>query len=330
MHFPKLTCLALTVATLATPSFAKDTYEMVITNELSTTHWTAIQMVEFAETLNEASDGRIDAKVFSSSTLYGDQDAIAALGTGAVHMVWPVSVRLESIAPEIGVLTLPFVLNDEMMAKPGAASAVGDYLSGYLDHAGIEVMGVTRTADLIFLTKDGPVAGIDDLENSKLRATGGRVMLELLDKFGASAVSMPATEMGPAMSQGAIDGILTSSGGWEMVGNSTAPYGSLVPGLNLLVYAILVDGAWMNGLPEDLQTIVRDTTREYVDANWELAKALDGETLQKVIGDGGQYSVVDDQSRSYFVEAAETVKQGWSERYPEAWAEFQTVLEPYK
>lgn len=326
----KIVPCVLTAMVLALPAMAQDSYEMIITNELARSHWTADQMEEFADRITEASDGRIDAKVFHSSTLYSDQDAIAALGTGAVHMVWPVSVRLETIAPETGILTLPFVLSDEVMSKPGAPSAVGDFLTTYLEPVGVDVLGVARTADLFFLTKDAPVEGIDDLENQKIRATGGRVMLDLLDQFGANAVSMAATEMGPAMSQGAIDGILTSSGGWDMVGTSSAPYGSLVPGLNLVVYAILVDGVWLDKLPDDLQQVVQDTTKEFVDNNWESAKSLDNKTLQKIIESGGQFSEVDEEAWQDFVQAAETVRQSWSERHPDAWESFQTVLEPYK
>ncbi|WP_157968897.1 TRAP transporter substrate-binding protein DctP [Tropicimonas sp. IMCC34011] len=329
-HLARLLVCTAAVGILPVSAGAQDAIEMIITNELSRSHWTADQMEQYADAIDEASGGRIDAKVFHSSTLYSDQEAIGALGTGAVHMVWPVSVRLETIAPEAGILTLPFVLDDETMAKPGAPSAVGNFLTNYMDPVGIGVLGVARTADLFFLTKEAPVETMDDLQNRKIRATGGRVMLNLLDEFGASAISMSATEMGPAMSQGAIDGILTSSGGWEMVGTSTAPYGSLVSGLNLVVYAILVDQAWLDGLPDDLGTVVEDATKAFVDENWASAKDLDRTTLEKVIDAGGMFSQVDPEARDAFVEAAETVRQDWSQDYPEAWSEFQSVLEPYR
>lgn len=309
---------------------AQDVREMIITNELASSHWTAIQMDDYARRITEATDGRIQAKVFHSSSLYNDQSALAALGTGAVHMAWPVAVRLETIAPQTGVLSLPFVLSDEVMAKSGAPTAVGEYLSTYLRPKGIEVLGVARTADLFFLTRDAPVATMQDLEGLKVRATGGKVMLELLDQFGASAVSMPATEMGPAMSQGAIDSILTSSGGWDMVGVSTAPDAWLVPGLNLVTYAILVDAMWLSGLPADLQQVVIGTTRDFVENNWAEAKALDEQTLQTVIAKGGRFSTVKEDARQEFVEAAQSVSEAWQQDHPDAWNAFESVLAPYK
>lgn len=309
---------------------AQDTHEMVITNELATSHWTVGVMKDYADKLEANSNGRIKPKIFNAGTLYNDQDALAALGTGAVHMVWPVAVRLETVAPETGVLSLPFALNDEMMARAGAPEAVGRYLSKYLEPVGIEVLGVARTADLFFLTRKAPIEKMDDLSGMKIRATGGRVLLDLLGKFGASSVALPAPEMGPAISQGAIDGALTSAGGWEMVGPDTVPYASLIPGLNMVTYAIIVDQNWMEGLPEDLRTILKDTTAEFVGTNWPDAKRLDQQALDAIIARGGKFSMVSDEAREDFVEAAITINENWKAAHPEAWSEFDQAVAPFR
>ena len=163
-----------------TGAFAQDTYEMVMTNELATSHWTAKMMDEYAATLEERSDGRIDVSVFHSGTLYTDRDAIAALGTGAVHMVWPVSVNLESIAPEYGVVNLPFSLTDKFMQSEGAVEDLSQMMSKIIDGRGIRVMGLMRTADLIFLFKEKAIAKPEDLAGERVRMTGGRVLQSMM------------------------------------------------------------------------------------------------------------------------------------------------------
>ncbi|MES1925855.1 TRAP transporter substrate-binding protein DctP [Salinisphaera sp. T31B1] len=310
----------------AQAGYAQQTYDMVMTNELVSSHWTVTQMEDLADKINARSDGRINAKVFSSASLYNDQEAIAALGTGGVHMVWPVSVRIETIAPETGVLTLPFVIDDQMMMQDGAPAAVGDYLSSYLEPLGIRVFGVTRTADLFFLTRSEPIERMSDLKGKKIRATGGRVMLDLLHQFGAQSLSMPASEMGPAMSQGVIDGILTSSGGWDMVGLSTAPYATLVPGLSLVTYAILMDDNWFSSLPPDLQAVVQQTTEEFVANSWEQSKQLDRQTLDALVERGGKLTVLDGPARDEFIQAAQSVRDRWIDQHPEAWQQFETQM----
>ena len=116
---------------IAAPARA-ETYEMVMTNEIATTHWTAQAMEHFAGRLKERSGGRIVPKIYHAGTLLKDKEAVAALGTGAVHMVWPVSVQLESLAPQYGVINLPFMITDEVMLKPGASDEIATLMTKYV------------------------------------------------------------------------------------------------------------------------------------------------------------------------------------------------------
>ena len=59
--------------------FAAD-YTMIMTNEVSSTHWKTGLMEEFAGMVEERSLGRIEVKVFSGGQLFTDKAAIMALG----------------------------------------------------------------------------------------------------------------------------------------------------------------------------------------------------------------------------------------------------------
>jgi len=326
---------ALGLALSATASLApvqaqEKPIEMILTDELATSHWSTRIIDDYAKLIQDRTGGRITPKVFHAGTLYKDQDAVAALGSGAVHMVWPVAVRLESIAPQTGVISLPFAVTDEMMLKPGAPEALGKFLSGYVEPKGIRVMGLARTADLFFLFRNDFVKGIADMKGKKIRVTGGRVLQQLMREFGASPISMSAAEMAPAMVQGAIDGILTSSGGWEIVGLSAAPKATAVPGLSLVTYAVLVDDKWLKALPADLRKIVEDTTMELIRSNWPVAMERDKETLEKMIKAGGEYREVAAEAREAFRSAAMKANGEWTKRNAEVWEKFQETMKPFK
>lgn len=323
--------LALGAATSLAPARAQEKpIEMILTDELATSHWSTKIIDDYAKSIHERSGGRISPKVFHAGTLYKDQDAVAALGSGAVHMVWPVAVRLESIAPQTGVISLPFAVTDEMMLKPGAPEALGKFLSSYVEPKGIRVMGLARTADLFFLFRNDFIKSIGDMKGRKIRVTGGRVLQQLMREFGASPISMSAAEMAPAMVQGAIDGILTSSGGWEIVGLSAAPKATAVPGLSLVTYAVLVDDKWLKELPADLRNIVEDTTMELIRSNWPIAMKRDKETLEQMIKAGGEYREVSAEARETFRSAAMKANGEWTKRNAEVWAKFQETMKPFK
>jgi C4-dicarboxylate-binding protein DctP len=304
--------------------------EMVMTNEIATSHWTAQLMEEFAETLRERAEGRIDPQIFHGATLYADRDAVAALGTGAVHMVWPVSVQIESIAPEYGVINLPFAISDDLMMRPEAAEAVAEFLSQYLEDRGIRVMGLMRTADLVFLYRDKEITRPEDLQGDRIRLTGGRVLQAMMQEFGANPVTMPASEMATALMQGAIDGIFTSAGGWQMVGVNAAGVASLVPGLSLLTYTVLVDDAWLQGLPEDLREIIETTTAEMLETQWADGLASDKATMQAMLDAGGRLVVVEGDAHEAFRERAERASRIFIDQHPEVWRAFQEVVAPYR
>jgi len=315
---------------LSLPAAAQAPVEMIITDELATSHWSTKIIDDYAKAIQERTKGRITPKVFHAGSLYKDQDAVAALGSGSVHMVWPVAVRLETIAPQTGVISLPFAVTDEMMLKPGAPEAVGKFLSQYVEPRGIRVMGLARTADLFFLFRNQFVEDIGSLKGKKIRVTGGRVLQQLMREFGSSPVSMSAPEMAPAMLQGAIDGILTSAGGWEIVGLNAAPKASSVPGLNLVTYAVLVDDKWLKGLPEDLRKVVEDTTLDLIRTNWPVAMQKDKETLQSMIKQGGEYKEVAPAAREAFRKAAMKANDDYIKKNQETWDKFQAVVKPFQ
>jgi len=321
---------AMLVMTASTTIARADTVDMVMTNEIPGSHWTAELMEEFAETLRSRSEGRINPQIFHSATLFADRDAVAALGTGAVQMVWPVSVQLESIAPEYGVVNLPFALDDALMSNPEAAEEISAMLSSYLEDRGIRVMGLMRTADLVFLYRNKEVTEVGDLRGDRIRLTGGRVLQALMNEFGANPITMPATEMATAMMQGAIDGIFTSAGGWQMVGVNAAGSASLVPGLSLLTYSVLVDDSWLQGLPEDLREIIETTMAETLETQWQNAIASDAATMDRMIELGGRFHTVDDAAMEEFRTLAAQASEVYTSRYPEIWTEFQEIVGRYR
>ncbi len=75
----------------------------------------------------------MNVKVFPAGQQYNDQDAMAALGTGAVHMVWPVAVRLETIDPRTGVMNLPFAISDEQMENQCFNNGITQLMSSYVE-----------------------------------------------------------------------------------------------------------------------------------------------------------------------------------------------------
>ncbi|MBO9356341.1 C4-dicarboxylate ABC transporter substrate-binding protein [Bordetella petrii] len=289
--------------------------EMVLTSEVAASHWKTRYMNEFAKDVAERTHGEIQVKVFPASQLYNDQDGLAALGTGAVHMVWPVSVRLETLDPALGYVNLPFGLSDKMMENDCFSQGLTELMSERLKSRQLQVLGLLRTADLFFIFRDRDVKSLSDMQGAKLRVTGGRIFLDMIRSFDASPISMAASEMSTALAQGAIDGVLTSPAGWaEMIGK-TGKYAFHVPGMALATYAVVVDRNWMDALKPEQRQAVIDSMNDIVKHQWEEAKAADAKLVKKMEDEGAVYRVVDEAGAAEWKARADTAKKAYTDKY---------------
>lgn len=310
--------LRITVAAamlMSTPLLQAE--EMVLSSEVAASHWKTRYMIEFADKVTERTNGEINAKVYPASQLFSDQDALAALGTGSVHMVWPVAVRLETVAPSLGFINLPFSLTDEEMENKCYSDKLTQLISSEVEPRNLKVLSLLRTADLLFIFKDRDVKQISDLKGTKLRVTGGRVFLDMIRGLDASPVSMAASEMSTALSQGAIDGIFTSPAGWaEMIG-MTGKHAYHIPSLALATYAVVIDDAWLRGLSEKNQKIIFDTIDEIAARQWDEAKADDVKLIKRMEDSGAVYRIASDEDVALTHKLAEPGIKKFEEKYPQ-------------
>jgi len=312
-HLIHCVAFALSMGVLA----ASNATEMIVSSEVAASHWKTKYMNEFAEKVKQRTNGEIDVKVFPGAQLFTDQDALAAIGTGSVHMVWPVAVRLETIAPQLGLINLPFSLTDDQMLNQCFATGLAKIISDELVARKLEVPSLFRTADLLFIFKDRKVDNLGDLAGTKLRVTGGRVFLDMIKSLNASPVSMAASEMSTALSQGAIDGIYTSPAGWaEMIG-MTGNNAYYIPNLSLATYAVVIDKDWMDKLKPEQRKIIIDTINEIALRQWAEAKAADEELIKSMIAKGAVYKTATEQDMKKMNEMTQVSRAQFKEKYPQ-------------
>ena len=291
--------------------------DLVLPSEVAASHWKTKYMNQFADEVKRKTSGALNVKVFPGSQLYNDQDAMAALGTGSVQMVWPVAVRLETIDPRTGIINLPFALSDEMMLNRCFNDELTKMISSYVEPRKLQVLGFLRTSDLMFTFKDRDVQKLEDMRGAKIRVTGGRVFQDVMKSFNTSPVSMAASEMSTALSQGAIDGVFTSPAGWaEMIG-MTAKYAWYVPGMSVATYAIIVDKPWLDGLPAAQKKAITDTMQEIAGRQWNEAIEEDKKLIQKMTSQGAVFRTASAAEVKRWREKAAPVNKTFTDKYAE-------------
>lgn len=317
--------LLKSIAAMLLTTTAGHAENLVVTSEIPVTTNPSPAIEKFLILIKERSGGKITGNHYPASQLYNDRDALAAIGTGAVQMVWPVSSRLEQIDERLGVISLPFTLGAREMTNQCFVDQFAKDMSAYVEPKGMKILGFARTAELSFVMRNDNVINAEDLKNKKIRAIGGKVMLDALRQVGASPVSMAASEMSAALAQGAIDGALTSPAGWHDVIGSSAKHTTLVPSLSLATSAVVVDKFWYEGLDDNLKNIFDETLAEVLKEQWVETIDKDNELIASMVEKGGTYHEMAPEQTEIIKQHFASVSDDFKSKHPELFERIEEI-----
>ena len=236
-------------------AYAQDTVNVRISfNQPETSPAWQEAIKPFGDELEKESDGRFKVTHYPGEVLHTVADGFRAAATGITEVTsaWPVysanSFKL------FHATELPLALP----ASDVAAVRVVDelyptYFKGEYERMGIYLAfnAVTPVYDIL-TTK--PVNSIDDLKGMKIRAAGGGIT-QIVERLGATPVTMTITDAYTAFQQGVVDGIILSTA--DMVAYRMHEVGKFNYRIGVVRVAIphAVNKAFYDGLPDDLKEV---------------------------------------------------------------------------
>jgi TRAP-type C4-dicarboxylate transport system substrate-binding protein len=250
---------ALMLAGLATPAGAQDAPP--ITMKLSTATLNDTQhewMKRFAAAVEKDSGGRIKAELYPASQLgaiprqiEGTQFASIQGWVGPPEFLVGVDERYEA-------LSAPGLFSSrEQYEKTIQDPAVHDLMLGLGANKGLVGAGIFPIGPSSIITKK-QIQHLADFAGLKIRVLASPFQLEMIKRMGGSPVAMSLGDVLPAIQQGALDGSLTTMTQYttlhyidaaKFVTETDQPYVSSIA---------VLSKKWVDGLPPDLQKIVRD------------------------------------------------------------------------
>lgn len=208
------------------------------------------------ERIEKATDGRL--KITTNSSLLAGNRLLEGVRDGLVQMALPLSGYYSGSQPLFTVPSLPGLSEslDDLVALGDADYGTRIRAVFQDDYNATQLMQMAFCPQVLFSTT--PMTTVGEWAGKKLRVNNrgtGLVAAEL----GATAVSLSAGEVLPALERGVIDGVITDTcwahgAGFGTVVSYAAdwPMGSVVP------FPVLVNNDAWAALPEDLRTIVAE------------------------------------------------------------------------
>lgn len=242
----------------------------------------------WAKALNEKSGGRIDAQHFPAAQLGGLAELLEGNRIGTIQVTTAGPDSEEAIAPEIAAFggAPGFIYKNEAHVDAVLQGELGKKCSDIARaKTGVEFVAYGETGFRHILAKS-PMKSLDDLKGLKIRVPQLRIWVDFWTLLGCAPTPLPYSEQYSALSTGIIDAI--DSDVFSVVGfkfYEQAKYLTLT-GHWFLPKAVRVNAAWLDGLPADLQELVRSTAKEAFAEQRRVNRAKASDTLEQLKGLG--------------------------------------------
>jgi len=216
--------------------------------------------VAFAKLVKERSNGAIEINIhFGGALGLQDKDHWTAVEDGVATLASTPTDKFLSYDPSFGVQSLPFLTPGLKQAK-AMSEAARPYYERALGKAKQTLLYTTPWTPVGIWSKKA-VPDLATLKTLKIR-TNNANSTKTLQAAGALPILLAWTDVIPALATGTIDSVLTSD-----EGGVSAKFWEHTKFFNRLNYEVGVNMVHMNkgvfdGLPADLQKVVRDAAAQ--------------------------------------------------------------------
>lgn len=241
---------------------------------------------KWGEILEERSNGRIKVKHFPAGQLGNYTQLIEGNRLGTIQATAGGPDTEQSIAPEIAITGLGFIFKDEAHVDSILQGNIGTEISEIArKKTGVEFVAYGEVG-FRHLLANRPIANLAELKGLKLRVPELKLWVDFWKALGANPTPLAYAEQYNALSTGVIDGLeadffsIDGFKWYEKAKYLTLTYHWFLP------KAIRVNAKWLDGLPDDLQKIVRETAKEVFAEQRQISRAKTADALKVLEGHG--------------------------------------------
>jgi TRAP-type C4-dicarboxylate transport system substrate-binding protein len=212
----------------------------------------------FAAAVEQDSGGRIKGELFPASQLGAIPRQIEGTQFGSIQGWVGPPEFLVGVDERYEVLSSPGLFSSrEQYQRTIDDPAVHDMVLGLGANKGLFGAGIFPIGPSSIITRK-QINGLADYSGLKIRVLASPFQLEMIKRMGGSPVAMTLADVIPALQQGAIDGSLTTITQYTTLHYIDAAKYVVETDQPYVTSIAVLSKKWVDGLPPDLQKIVRD------------------------------------------------------------------------
>ena len=294
---------------------AQNPLVLTLAHGLSETHTVHIAMTEFANMVEERTNGRIQVQIFPNGQLGSENENMEQLMSGVISMTKVSAPGLATYNEAYHTFGLPYIFDStEDFYHVMDSDQMRDFFLSSGDDGFVTLTYYTSGARS-FYTKNKAIRKPEDLKGLKIRVQDMKSQTDMMKALGGIPVAMSYGDVYTSLQTGIIDGTennetaLTTGKHGEICKVYSTDQHAMIPDV-----MVMSEKVWKNISPEDQQIILeaaRESTEQHKIA-WDAAIDQAIEEAKTTMG----VEFVNDVDKEAFREATSDMISDYCEQYP--------------
>ncbi|SER82748.1 TRAP transporter substrate-binding protein DctP [Psychrobacillus sp. OK032] len=287
-----------------------------IADHLPKTHLISIHgTLPWIERIEELGEGKIEVEYYPAEQLGKVGSQLDNLKNKVVDISFIAPQWNASVMPVSAVSGNPGIIKDSLSASKAYNKIVQEDLYEIeFKPNGIKPLWAGTLSPYQIVNSKHPITSLEDLKGLKIRTADG-LQEEMMNKWGATPISVPGNELYSAWERGIVDGTVISFSSWPVYQLETiAKYSTVNATLPTVALTYSVNEDIWNSWPKEIQDAVQQASDEIIE---QFANGIMGEE-EKLIR---QYQ---EETDVEFFEIPEDELQEWNKEmqpFNKKWAE---------
>ena len=255
----------------------------------------------FKNEVAELSNGRMEVKLYPGAQL-GDFGSVAnQVKAGIIEAAEVPDGFIASLFPEIQVFSIPYLFVDYDVAYEVLDGPVGQELLDLMaEKTGLRAFSFLENGFRHFSNSTREIRNPADMQGLKIRTMSIPAHMQIVEDLGANAIPVPWQELYTALQTGVVDG------------QENAFYIMPIPKLEEVQKYVIADGhvyglavmivneKWYQGLPTDLQDVVRQAAIKATEVNRSFSEKNNADAVEYLRSQGVQIYFPNPEEKAQF------------------------------
>jgi tripartite ATP-independent transporter DctP family solute receptor len=267
-----------------------------------------VAALKYAELVKERTKGQVEVKVFPAQQLGTDPEMVQQAQMGTLEIVLPPTAKISGFAAPLQLADLPFLFPSKETCYQVLDGSVGDKLLALLDAKGLKGVSFWESG-FKQITANKAIRKPEDFAGMKVRVMESPLLIAQYKQVKANPVPIDFAETYNALQQGVVDAQENPLVSIVNMKFYEVQKFTMLSNHGFLGYAFLFSKKVYDGLPADIQKIMRDTARELASFERQDTARREAGYIERIKKGGSQVVSLTPQELQAFEKALRPVHQ---------------------